>query len=68
MPKVTRSHVDKKGHSYFKHTGRYNEVTVHARHTFDNNAGSASEQTLVVKGNKSAAATTLKKVWKELGY
>lgn len=68
MPnKETRSHV-RNGNGYYKHTGRYNEVIPEARHRFENNASPAKDQNLVSKGKNSAAASTLKKVWKELGY
>jgi hypothetical protein len=67
MPK-TKSHVSK-GHAYFKHTGRYNEVKTSAKNGVVNDAPTAKKQkNLAPKGKKSAAAQTLKNAWAELGW
>jgi hypothetical protein len=68
MPTI-KSHANSSGHAYFKHTGRYNELTRDSINRVNNDSSKASVQKkLARKGKNSAAAKTTKHVIKELGW
>lgn len=69
MPKAAnRSHVNSNRQAFYKHAGRYNEVTKDASGRIKNDASSALDQKdLAPAGNQSAAAITLRNVEEELG-
>jgi hypothetical protein len=69
MQKVTKSYATTRGHAYYKHTGRYNEVKKEAQNSMNNDAPSATKQkNLAPKGQNSAASQTLSAVVEELGW
>ena len=66
MPK-TVSYV-KNGRTFFKRTGRYNEVILEAKNSVKNDAPSAlNQKNLAPKGNNTAASITLKELENEIG-